>query len=81
MPVPADPPRRASDASGLGFAVVAVAVSIPVMPANSAVEPGIVHALNPPPLAIQWLVTATFWVAGGGAGRTGSGRRPRRHRR
>jgi hypothetical protein len=36
------------------------------MRANSAVEPGIVHALNPPPLAIQWLVTATFWVAGGG---------------
>jgi hypothetical protein len=65
MPVPAGAARRASDASGLGFAVVAVTVSIPVMRANSAVEPGIVHALKPP-LAIQRLVTATCWVAGGG---------------
>ena len=51
--------RRASDAFRLGFAVVVVAVSVPVMRANSAVELSIVHALNPPPAAIQWLVTAS----------------------
>ena len=38
--------RRASDAFRLGFAVVVVAVSVPVMRANSAVELRIVHALN-----------------------------------
>jgi glycosyltransferase 2 family protein len=54
--------RRASDAFRLGFAIVAVAVSIPVMRANSAVELGVVHALNPPPSAIRWLVTAVFWL-------------------
>ena len=54
--------RRASDAFRLGFAVVVVAVSIPVMRANSAVEIGIVHALNPPPAAIRWLVTGMFWL-------------------
>ena len=43
-----------------------VAVSIPVMRANSAVELGIVHALNPPPPAIQWLVTAVFWLGSAG---------------
>ena len=53
--------RRASDAFRLGFAVIVVAVSIPVMRANSAVELSLVHALNPPPLAIRWLVTAVFW--------------------
>jgi hypothetical protein len=54
IPVPADLARRPSDAFGLGFAFVAVAVSIPL---------GIVHALNPPPLAIQWLVTAAATTA------------------
>jgi hypothetical protein len=54
--------RRASDAFRFGFAVVVVAVSVPVMRANSAVELGIVHALNPPPSAIRWLVTAVFWL-------------------
>ena len=54
--------RRASDAFRFGFAIVAVAVSIPVMRANSAVELGVVHALNPPPSAIRWLVTAVFWL-------------------
>src|SRR5450631_2845586 len=58
--------RRASDAFRLGFAVVAVAVSILVMRANSAVELGIVHALNPPPPAIQWLVAAVFWLGSAG---------------
>ena len=58
--------RRASDAFRLGFAVVAVAVSVPVMRANSAVELSIVHALNPPPPAIQWLVTAVFWLGSAG---------------
>ena len=40
--------RRASDAFRLGFAVLVVAVSIPVMRANSAAELRITHALNPP---------------------------------
>jgi uncharacterized membrane protein YbhN (UPF0104 family) len=58
--------RRASDAFRVGFAIVVVAVSIPVMRANSAVELGIVHALNPPPPAIRWLVTAVFWLGSAG---------------
>jgi hypothetical protein len=45
-----------------GFAVAVVAVSIPVMHANSATELSIVHALNPPPAAISWLVTSVFWL-------------------
>ena len=55
--------RRASDAFRLGFAVVVVAVSVPVMRANSAAELWLVHALNPPPEAIRWLVTSVFWSA------------------
>ena len=54
--------RRASDAFRLGFAIAVVAVSIPVMRANSAAELGVVHALNPPPAAIRWLVTSVFWL-------------------
>ena len=45
--------RRASDAFRFGFAIVVVAVSIPVMRANSAAELSIVRALNPPPTAIS----------------------------
>ena len=55
------PRRRASDAFRLGFAI-AVVVSIPLMRANSAAELGVVHALNPPPTAIRWLVTSVFWL-------------------
>ena len=58
--------RRASDACRLGFAVVVVAVSIPVMRANSAAELSIAHALNPPPEAIRWLVTSVFWLGSAG---------------
>ncbi|MGH3150207.1 MAG: lysylphosphatidylglycerol synthase domain-containing protein [Streptosporangiaceae bacterium] len=58
--------RRASDAFRFGFAVLAVAVSVPVMRANSAVELSIVHALNPPPAAIRWLVTTAFWLGSAG---------------
>jgi glycosyltransferase 2 family protein len=58
--------RRASDAFRLGIAVVAVAVSIPVMRANSAVELSIVRVLNPPPDAIRWLVTSVFWLGSAG---------------
>ena len=47
--------RRASDAFRLGLAVVVVAVSIPVMRANSAAELSIVRAVHPPPAAISWL--------------------------
>ena len=54
--------RRASDAFRFGLAVAVVAVTIPVMRDNSAVELGIVHFLNPPPAAIRWLVTAAFWL-------------------
>ena len=39
-----------------------VSVSIPVMRANSAAELWLVHALNPPPEAIRWLVTSVFWL-------------------
>ncbi len=58
--------RRASDAFRLAIALVVVAVSIPVMQANSAVELGIVHALTPPPTAIKWLVTSVFWLGSAG---------------
>jgi uncharacterized protein (TIRG00374 family) len=58
--------RRASDAFRLGLAVAVVAVSIPVMRANSAAELSIVRALNPPPEAISWLVTAVFWLGSAG---------------
>jgi uncharacterized protein (TIRG00374 family) len=58
--------RRASDAFRLGFAVLVVAVSIPVMRANSAAELKITHALNPPPAAIRWLVTSVFWLGSAG---------------
>jgi hypothetical protein len=57
---------RASDAFRLAFAVVVVAVSIPVMRATSATELSIVHALNPPPAAIRWLVTGLFWLGSAG---------------
>jgi hypothetical protein len=58
--------RRASDAFRLGLAVVVVAVSIPVMKANSAAELSIVRALHPPPAAISWLVTSVFWLGSAG---------------
>ncbi len=54
--------RRASDAFRLGFAVVVVLVSVPVMRSNSAAEVRLVHVLNPPPEAIRWLVTSVFWL-------------------
>jgi hypothetical protein len=58
--------RRPSGAFRLGFAVVVVAVSIPVMKANSAAELSIVHAVHPPPAAISWLVTTVFWLGSAG---------------
>jgi len=58
--------RRASDAFRLGVAVVVVAVSVPVMRANSAAELSVVRALNPPPAAISWLVTSVFWLGSAG---------------
>jgi uncharacterized protein (TIRG00374 family) len=54
--------RRASDAVRLGLAVVVVAVSVPVMRANSAAELSIERAVHPPPAAISWLVTLVFWL-------------------
>ncbi len=58
--------RRASDAFRLGLAVVVVAVSIPVMRANSAAELSVVRAVHPPPAAISWLVTLVFWLGSAG---------------
>jgi uncharacterized protein (TIRG00374 family) len=58
--------RRASDAFRLVTAIAVVAVSIPVMRANSAAELNIVHALTPPPAAIRWLVTSVFWLGSAG---------------
>ena len=58
--------RRASDAFRVGIAIAVVAVSIPVMRANSAVELSIVHALTPPPTAIRWLVASVFWLGSAG---------------
>jgi len=58
--------RRASDAFRLAVAVVVVAVSIPVMRANSAAELSIVRAVHPPPAAISWLVTSVFWLGSAG---------------
>jgi uncharacterized protein (TIRG00374 family) len=58
--------RRASDVFRLGLAVVVVAVSIPVMQANSAAELRIVNAVHPPPEAISWLVTTVFWLGSAG---------------
>ena len=58
--------RRASDAFRVGVAIAVVAVSIPVMRANSAVELRIVHALTPPPTAIKWLITSVFWLGSAG---------------
>ena len=48
------------------LAVVVVAVSIPVMRANSAAELSIVRAVHPPPAAISWLVTLVFWLGSAG---------------
>ena len=49
--------RRASDAFRLGFAIAVVAVSIPVMRANSAAELALLHFLNPPPDGVRWLAS------------------------
>jgi uncharacterized membrane protein YbhN (UPF0104 family) len=58
--------RRASDAFRLALAVLVVAVSVPVMRDNTAVELSIVRVLNPPPDAISWLVTTAFWLGSAG---------------
>jgi uncharacterized membrane protein YbhN (UPF0104 family) len=58
--------RRASDAFRVALAIAVVAVSIPVMRANSAVELSIVHALTPPPTAIRWMITSVFWLGSAG---------------
>ena len=58
--------RRASDAFRLGIAIAGVAVSIPVMRANSGAELAIAHALNPPTDGIRWLVTTLYWLGSAG---------------
>src|SRR5215472_2400905 len=58
--------RRASDVFRLGFAILVVAVSIPVMRANSDFELRVVHVMHPPPNAISWLVTFVFWLGSAG---------------
>ena len=58
--------RRASDAIRLGLAVIVVAVSVPVMRANSAAELTIVRVMSPPPTPVRWLVTSVFWLGSAG---------------
>jgi uncharacterized membrane protein YbhN (UPF0104 family)/tRNA A-37 threonylcarbamoyl transferase component Bud32 len=58
--------RRASDVLRLGLAIAVVAVSVPVMQANSAAELRIVRFMHPPPAAISWLVTCVFWLGSAG---------------
>ena len=58
--------RRASDVFRVAIAIAVVAVSVPVMRANSAAELSIVHALTPPPAAIRWLITSVFWLGSAG---------------
>ena len=58
--------RRASDAFRLGLAIIVVAVSVPVMRANSAAELTIVRVMSPPPTPVRWLVTSVFWLGSAG---------------
>jgi glycosyltransferase 2 family protein len=55
--------RRASDAVRLGTAIVLVAVSVPLIRANTAVEIQLTRLLTPPPDGLRWLVT-TLWQLG-----------------
>ena len=47
---------REAETDGADFTVLA-----PIQ-ANSAAELSVVHALNPPPAGISWLVTSVFWL-------------------
>jgi uncharacterized protein (TIRG00374 family) len=55
--------RRASDAVRLGTAVLLVAITIPLIRANTSVEVELTQLLTPVPNGLRWLV-ATVWQAG-----------------
>src|SRR5215470_5635157 len=55
--------RRASDAVGLGLAVLLVAVSVPLIRANTSLEIQLDQLLTPVPAGIGWLVE-TLWQLG-----------------
>ena len=55
--------RRASDAVRFGTAVLLVAVTIPLIRANTSIELRLAQLLSPPPNGIRWLVS-TLWLAG-----------------
>jgi hypothetical protein len=55
--------RRASDAVRFGTAVLLVAVTIPLIRANTSIEIRLAQLLSPPPNGIRWLVS-TLWLAG-----------------
>ena len=55
--------RRASDAVRFGTAVLLVAVSIPLIRANTSIEIRLTQLVSPPPNGIRWLVS-TLWLAG-----------------
>ena len=55
--------RRASDAVRLGLAVLAVAVSVPLIRGNPSIEIQLTQLLTPLPTGIRWLVE-TLWQLG-----------------
>jgi uncharacterized protein (TIRG00374 family) len=55
--------RRASDAVRFGTAILLVAVTIPLIRANTSIELRLAQLLSPPPNGIRWLVS-TLWLAG-----------------
>ena len=55
--------RRASDAVRLGLAVLVVAVSVPLIRANTSIEIELDQLLTPLPAGIRWLVE-TLWQLG-----------------
>jgi hypothetical protein len=59
--------RRASDAVGLGTALLLVVGAIVLMHNPPAAEGDIAEALTPPPDAIEWLVTLLWFVGSVGA--------------
>jgi len=55
--------RRASDAVRVGLAVVLLVICVALAQANTSVEIHLTELLTPPPVGIQWLITA-IWFAG-----------------
>lgn len=55
--------RRASDAVRLGTAILLVAISVPLIRANTSIEIQLTKLLTPPPDGIRWLLSA-LWQLG-----------------